>query len=307
MPQPKKTPVSATPESWWKRLKKFVTGTLLSVMAVLILSGLVDQFGDFWGQAATLTKAIIITVATIVAGLMVAGLAMVFFNRIKEDRAKQASKRVAEALDALKSQTPVADISTEAVAATLKDAKVSSEQLARIVEQGKQKLLIDEDYFREEVGTLIVDYLQPLPRNVKRLLNRFRVNLLIAHSRGLMSSEPKVTTPQIGKWLVLVERWPQLGRSMSADPERMVLFEEQSTAPAPEPSDAEATDPFMESVKVLSPFYFGDEDLRTFIHSDPPLAPVLARLVHYGDAPPPPPAPQPSVAGSAASLTQTLQ
>lgn len=200
---------------------------------------------------------------------------------INQERARKASVRVAAELDKLKGETPVAEISTQKVADSLKGTKVADDQLARLVEQRKQQLLIDDDYFREELQTLIVDYLQPLPRNAKRLLNRFRVNLLIAHSRGLLTSEPKVTAQQIGKWLVLIERWPQLGRSLSAVPEKMKVLEEQSPAP---PSVAPLPDAFMQTVKLLAEPYFGDEDLRKFIHSAPPLAVVLPRLVHYGSS-----------------------
>jgi hypothetical protein len=222
-------------------------------------------------------------------------------------RARDASAKVADALNKIEDRTTVAEISTQTVAQSLKDPKadikVDDAQLARLVEQRKQQLLIDDDYFREELRTLIVDYLQPLPRNAKRLLNRFRVNLLISHSRGLLTSEPKVTAQQIGKWLVLMERWPQLGRSLSAVPEKMKVLEDQSAIsseepkiveePAPQPASSPASAPqaappdaFMRTVKLLAEPYLGDEDLRKFIRSAPSLAAVLPRLVHYGsDAP----------------------
>ena len=41
----------------------------------------------------------------------------------------------------------------------------------------------------------------------------------------------------------------------------------------------------MDVVKALTPFYVGDEDLRRFIHSSPPLAAILPSLVHYGATP----------------------
>ena len=39
----------------------------------------------------------------------------------------------------------------------------------------------------------------------------------------------------------------------------------------------------MDAIKLLAPVYQGDEDLREFVRSAPMLAPVLFRLVHYGD------------------------
>jgi hypothetical protein len=229
------------------------------------------------------------------------GSISVFFEERAAARARTANARVVEALDKLKDQTPVAEISTQNVAESLKGTKVADAQLTRLVEQRKQQLLIDDGYFREELRTLIVDYLQPLPRNAKRFLNRFRVNLLIAHSRGLLTSEPKVTAQQIGKWLVLIERWPQLGRSLSAAPEKMKVLEDESAAspaktkivedqPSAAPVKSGASpDAFMGTIKVLADPYFGDEDLRKFIRSAPPLALALPRLVHYGSSEPSPP------------------
>lgn len=199
--------------------------------------------------------------------------------------ARKAREKVDQVLDKIMDQAPgknVAEISTRDVAASLKGTKVDDDQLVRLVEQRKQKLLIDDEYFRKELSSLIVDFLQPLPRNAKRFLNRFRVNLLIAHSRGLLTSDPKVSAQQIGKWLVLLERWPQLGRSLSAAPEKMQILEKQSASPGPSHSPAPQLDPFMESIKILAPFYVGDEDLRKFINSVPPLAMAVLRLAHYG-------------------------
>jgi hypothetical protein len=132
------------------------------------------------------------------------------------------------------------------------------------------------------------------PRNAKRLVNRFRINLLIANRRGLLTSEPKITPRQIGKWMVLLERWPQLGRSLSAVPEKMKIMEDDSIlgpkakVVKEEPSSTAAAvqdaseDQFMQTVRSLAEPYVGDEDLRNFIRSDPLLATVLQRLVHYG-------------------------
>jgi hypothetical protein len=235
-------------------------------------------------------------IAVMLMAFALRGALNAFRNTLAVAKARKANEEVAEVLDKIKDQIPgrnVTEISTQAVAASLKGANVNDDQLTRLVEQRKQQLLIDDEYFREELSSLIVDYLQPLPRNAKRLLNRFRVSLLVAHSRGLLTSDPRVNAQQIGKWLVLLERWPQLGRSLSAAPEKMATLEEQSRNPGAPKSTASETDPFMESIKILAAPYFGDEDLRTFIKSAPALAIVMPRLVHYGAAEVPPPT-QPS-------------
>lgn len=214
----------------------------------------------------------------------------------KAAQARKATTNVADALDDFQRRFPgvnIADIPADELAAKLETGKVNREQIVRLVEQRKQQLLIDDEYFRRELSYLIVDYLQPLPRNAKRVLNRFRVNLLIAHGRGMFTSHPRVTTQQIGKWLVLGERWPQLARSLSAAPDAIESLEQHAARPAPAPVVAAAMaavaggtppawDPFMDEIGRLAHFYLGDEDLRKFIQSKPSLTGVLARLVHYG-------------------------
>jgi len=202
----------------------------------------------------------------------------------KRLQAMNAKEEVDAAFEKLQVQAPsqdVAEISTEKVAQSVKGTKVSIEQLTRLVQQRKQELLIDDDYFRDEISSLIVNYLQPLPRNAKRLLNRFRVTLLIANNRGLLTTEPRVSTQQIGKWLVLMERWPQLGRSLSVSPEKLRLLEELSSQQPSKTVTVSLADSFMESIKLLAPSYAGDEDLRKFLASQPMLATIVNRLTHY--------------------------
>jgi hypothetical protein len=199
-----------------------------------------------------------------------------FVEQTRQAEARRASAQVDEAFERLQDAAPdkdVATISNTDVAASVKEAgiKVGEDHIARLVEQRKQELLIDDEYFRRELSHLIVDYLQPLPRNAKRVLNRFRINLLIAYERGLLTTDPKVSTQHIGKWLVLGERWPQLVRSLSTSPDKMKVLE----------GTVDQTS-FMSQIAELAPHYVGDEDLRTFIQSKPELADVLPRLVHYG-------------------------
>jgi hypothetical protein len=191
--------------------------------------------------------------------------------------ARKANELVENALKSKTGSQNVAEISTDAVLDSVKTmtgtSGVNDEQLKRLVEQRRQDLLFDDEYFQAQLGALILTYLQPLPRSAKRMLNCFRVNALIAYHRGLFTSDPKVTVIQVGKWLVLTERWPLLKRSLAAAPDKMKTLEELSNNEVRVKSD-----PFMDSIKTLSPAYAGDEDLRSFIKSDPKLSNVLGRL-----------------------------
>jgi hypothetical protein len=197
--------------------------------------------------------------------------------------AHKASDQVAEVLRSQSEGRSVSEISTEEVLASVKQKAaatgVNEDQLKRLVEQHTQDLLFNDKDFEEKLNPLIVTYLQPLPRNAKRVLNRLKVNLLIAYKRKLFEPvltppKPKVEVDQICKWLVLAERWPQLRRALAAVPDEMGGLEKKSVLTVNDPKD----DPFMSSIKVLSPYYEGDEDLREFIQSTPKLANVLERL-----------------------------
>lgn len=220
-----------------------------------------------------------------------AGLGAVL-RLVEQMKAVRTTLRVATAFDDIKRQInlqtdsgiKIAQISVDEIAEHLKDLKIGDEKLKRLVDQEKQKALIDDEYFRQELSLLFVRWLQPLPRNAKRLLNRLRVNQLIAYRRDLFTTEPRVSTQQIGKWLVLMERWPQLGRSLSAAPDKIITLEMLAAYPAPPPAVPGAIglpDAFMDQIKSLSPFYVGDEDLREFLYSTPPLGAVVARLAHF--------------------------
>ena len=274
---------------WLSRPRLLLEGILgkgaLEEVLPLIGGGTIVIVGGFYGIGALrridrLSDATFITYAQWAFGVIFSlGMVGAVVGEILKARsamlARRANAQVAQALEQITSADPsvsVADITPQSLAGNLLGAPVSGDHLARLVEQHKQQLLIDDEYFQRELSYLIVDYLQPLPRNAKRLVNRLRVNLLIAHARGMLVTDPKVTTQQLGKWLVLSERWPQLARALSASPETMRDIEQR----------ARRADAFKRSLKLLAPFYAEDQDLRQFIQSKPSLADVLPRLVHYG-------------------------
>ena len=271
----------------WRAFGRLATFAVTWFVTVAFARGFVE--GLLEGSSALETVSNLVTGALVVvgAGYAINTIVRGVIEARRAAEARRASAHIDEALERFQDRTGgnLAGVSLEDVVKSVKEntnTKVGAEQLTRLVEQRKQKRLVDDQWFQAEVSSLIVDYLQPLPRNAKRVLNRFRVNMLIAERRGLFTSEPKVMPRDIGKWLVLGERWPLLRRSLSAVPETMRQLERDSRPVAAPPPGA--PDPFMDSIKVLAPFYVGDEDLRTFIRSEPQLAKILPRLVHYGDA-----------------------
>ena len=217
--------------------------------------------------------------------------------------ARAATVRVDEALKDLTDESGpgmVASVSKEDVAASVGDARIEADHLTRLVEQRKQQMLVHKKTLQPDLVYLI-DNWHPLPRNVKRGLNRFYVSLLIAYNRGLLTETPAVPPApavppvsgrQLAKWLVLSERGPQLGRALVVWPDRIGDLERD--APLRPPKDS--LDSFKAILGTLTPLYVEDGGLREFLASWPPLTPVLERLIYYGAAQPVQPTAQPPAA-----------
>jgi hypothetical protein len=196
-------------------------------------------------------------------------------------RARARTARVDEALKKTAGEGDagaVVSVSASDVA-TQVGSNAEDQELAQLIEQRRQRLLVDQKTLTPEL-TYLVNHWHPLPRDVKRGLNRFYVTYLVAYNRGLLSGEDPVSGLQLAKWLVLSERWPQLGRALAVWPKRMKGLEEEAAGLG------DGIDTYKTSLASLAPLSVDDANLRTFLQSEPPLAPVLERLVEYGTVQP---------------------
>ena len=176
----------------------------------------------------------------------------------------------------------VAAVSTSDVAAKVTGDAAAAQEVKEFVEQRKQRLLVDKKTLSAELAYL-VDNWQPLPRDVKRAVNRFCVTYLVAYNRGLLKDPPVVSGLQLAKWLALSERWPQLGRALATSPQAIEDLEKcAGTQNGPQ------DDRFSGVVAALAPLHASDRELRKFIADAPQLSEVLPRLVQYGMAQPAP-------------------
>jgi hypothetical protein len=275
MPEPQPSPGRAGVPR--QDLLSAVVSSFLAAGAVYVASGFLLQVEALAG--VPYQTAIRIGLA-VVAALMT--VTVLYGDLRDKARARAATAQVDEELkNRAQGQDAgtVAGVSTSDVAATVSGNPVKDTHLERLVEQRKQQLLLDKNTLRPELSYL-VDNWQPLPRDVKRGLNRFYLSYLIAYNRGLLTTEPIVSGNQLAKWLVLSERWPQLGRALATWPQRIeVLERDAGMRPAPGERD-----PFKGMLGTLAPLYLDDEELRRFITSEPQLSAVLPRLVHYGAA-----------------------
>jgi hypothetical protein len=70
---------------------------------------------------------------------------------------------------------------------------------------------------RIRAEAVILDLLPALPRTAKRLLNRLYFLLVVAYNRNLIA-RGRVTAEQLGKWAVLLDRWPEAGKAIVRNP-----------------------------------------------------------------------------------------
>lgn len=252
-----------------------------SVVGAVVAGGLVYLVASSVSQIESLSVLRDLPWLPIVAAIVAAAFAFVvsFRDVLARTRARRAATRVDEALKSLTDDSgTVASVSTEQVAKTV-SAQIPSDQLTRLVEQRKQQLLLNNQLLRPALDYMLANW-QPLPRDIKRAMNRFYVSLLIAYNRGLLKDPPVVSGHQLAKWLILSERWPQLGRALAVWPKQIKALEENSTTGVGESDRYDAT------LAAIAPLYLDDAALRAFLRSQPRLAPVLQRLVEYGAAQP---------------------
>ncbi|HEV3221220.1 MAG TPA: P-loop NTPase fold protein [Candidatus Acidoferrales bacterium] len=89
-----------------------------------------------------------------------------------------------------------------------------------------QQYLENESELQREAEDEIMRNVEPVPRHAKRLLNRLRLLLFVAHERKIFGGTPALTPRHIGKWAVLCERWPNPAQAIQNNPSIMKSVED---------------------------------------------------------------------------------
>jgi KAP family P-loop domain len=117
----------------------------------------------------------------------------------------------------------------------------------------------------------VAHLVRPLPRDLKRLLNRIRFYLYLLEKEALLTPVGPVSPEAVGKWALLAERWPDLAAAVSSTPTMLAELERAST-----------TIPgFMTAMTAEVPGYARSAELQRLLIAPPalgPLAHCLARL-----------------------------
>lgn len=146
-------------------------------------------------------------------------------ERRQDDRvAREALQLAAEEIkqQEARGKTDLKEVRLELVASS--EAFAEQEKL---VEYQVRRHLTEKSALFTEAESEVLRYLPPLPRNAKRMLNRLRVLLVIAHEREMFDDSSQLTARHIGKWAVLRERWPELAQALAVRPEEMAELEGQ--------------------------------------------------------------------------------
>lgn len=88
-----------------------------------------------------------------------------------------------------------------------------------VVEQAQQEVFAKRFDDSEDVQRAIhemVRYLGYNPRRVKRFINVFRLQTLIANRRELLQDD-KIDLQLLAKWVVMITRWPDISEAMQTD------------------------------------------------------------------------------------------
>ena len=146
------------------------------------------------------------------------------------------------------------------------EALVSAEQ----VHQRLQLHAAADEKTRVSAERAILALLPPVPRTAKRLLNRLYFLLVVAYNRNLITLG-RVSAEQLGKWAVLLDRWPEAGRAIIKNPQLAKSLEDK----------AKQEDEFASLCSAYTPPLASDlASLRAFFQSDPKLAAAACYLVY---------------------------
>jgi hypothetical protein len=143
-----------------------------------------------------------------------------------------------------------------------------------------ERFLTDDSILREQAESTILEYLPGMPRNAKRLLNHLRLLLVVASERKMLGGTPPLEAAHLGEWVVLLERWPELGWAVRADPSLMQRLEQAATNSANPQSLAD----LQAIVRPVAPQVAVTADLAAFLADEPTFAPLVERLIYCSQA-----------------------
>jgi hypothetical protein len=170
----------------------------------------------------------------------------------------------------------------EAVKAAVMESEAAKQGGTGLASHRLERFLTDDSILREQAESKILEYLPSMPRNAKRLLNHLRLLLVVASERRMLGGTPSLEAAHLGKWIVLLERWPELGWAVRADPALMQRLEQAAANGANPQSLAD----LQAIVRTSAPQVAVTADLAAFLVDEPTFAPLVERLIYCSQAGP---------------------
>ena len=127
-----------------------------------------------------------------------------------------SSERVQKAAQLIEAEQRVGkplDAAADAVKQTRAD--ISDNTLKKAKEEVFAKSF-DDSQVVQQVIRQVAPYLELNPRKIKRFINAFRLQALIANRRGLLEREV-VKLDVLAKWIMITSRWPSIVNALHAD------------------------------------------------------------------------------------------
>jgi hypothetical protein len=239
-------------------------GWLFHVLVVLVLAWIIWKAGT--APAKYPLGPIFIRMAVILVALFIVRWLVRILLRLRESgRRKQIDQQI-------RARTTAGERDFSRVEAYVRgenSAWSNDPEMEGLVTERLRSYLEDESELQLEAEDEVMQHLEPMPRHAKRVLNRLRLLLFIAHERKMLGGKPELSSRHVGKWAVLGERWPELLQAVCVNPDIMKPLE-----------DAETHDAV---IKERAPLYENDEALRRFCSARGgiKLWPVVKRMVEF--------------------------
>ena len=183
------------------------------------------------------------------------------------NRRRQRSQRIDEEIKSRAADTD----SVESLKAAVLDSEAARQGGRGLAGQRFERFVADDSILRQQAESEILKFLPSVPRSAKRLANHLRLLLVVASERKMLGGEPPLEATHLGKWAVLLERWPELGFAIRTNPALLANMEKMAR-----------TDPqaLIEQIRTFSSTAADLADYTEFFKSEPTLAAVLLRLIY---------------------------
>ena len=144
-------------------------------------------------------------------------LSRLSMSRTEQDLPLELRDRYEQASEAVKSKTTAGEEASKKLAAVApelrkREPRLASELAEKLVEKRAKEFTDQDPEMQFQLGKYL-DYLSENPRTIKRAVNLYRFQQLVAWARessglALQSASPE----QIARWSVVLVRWPQFVR-----------------------------------------------------------------------------------------------